>query len=575
VADLVASVIIPAHNAANDLPRQLSALRAQDASVPFEVIVVANRCTDKTSQVAASVCDKRFQVGIVTADEKGSAAYARNVGVTVASGRRLLFCDADDEIGAGWVRGMVEALESSDYVGGVLSIEWDHVPKWLRSVYPLGREGGPGLWDERVFAPITASMGVWREAFEAVGGFDDSFVGAAGEDTDLAIRLTRAGFRCALAEEATFRYRVSGPATKLVRKRKLNARNEAVVKARYGEPWSGRTSRDEWRSLPRRYASQLVHRKRVDPRPLIAKTLFACYHAKAEQEVSLSLESEARSDSTIFDFTVPLEVPVIGGLGLQAASRRDAVSYAADRSRRGVTDVASHRCAEKLLEPGDVVVDIGANVGLFALEAALCVGSAGRVHAFEPDPVARQALMANVRRHHVDHVVDVRGEALGDSSRTRIFYSSASSILSGFFRNPYEQNGSFAEEISVVEARLDDLVDGSVAFVKMDVAGHEPDVLRGAANTLLANPAVSLLIEVNPKCLEAAGHSVDTLLALLSVNGRMLWFVDDEQPNGTGVLRPVDEVLAAVSSEGSDDWYANVLSVSSARFALIEDFIVD
>lgn len=87
---------------------------------------------------------------------------------------------------------------------------------------------------------------------------------------------------------------------------------------------------------------------------------------------------------------------------------------------------------QRTLRPGAVFVDVGANHGYFTLIAAALVGSAGRVHAFEPNPAVAERLEAHIAANTFgDRVVAYR-EALGDAPAVdRVFYVSQDPVNSG------------------------------------------------------------------------------------------------------------------------------------------------
>jgi FkbM family methyltransferase len=89
---------------------------------------------------------------------------------------------------------------------------------------------------------------------------------------------------------------------------------------------------------------------------------------------------------------------------------------------------------ERLLDPGDRFLDIGANIGYFTVFGALLVGGTGRVYAFEANPRTANVLRRNVRMNTIGHVCTVRDVALGDRIGTATLHtfvgSQASSTLS-------------------------------------------------------------------------------------------------------------------------------------------------
>src|SRR3954452_14318195 len=116
---LTATVVIPVHNGAGTLGEQLEALASQIDAPEFEVVVVLNRCTDASREVAAAWTGQ-LDLSTIEADDKAGAAYARNAGASSSRGSCLLFCDDDDRVSEQWVAEMLRPLltGTADVVGG-------------------------------------------------------------------------------------------------------------------------------------------------------------------------------------------------------------------------------------------------------------------------------------------------------------------------------------------------------------------------------------------------------------------------------------------------------------------------
>jgi methyltransferase FkbM-like protein len=82
------------------------------------------------------------------------------------------------------------------------------------------------------------------------------------------------------------------------------------------------------------------------------------------------------------------------------------------------------------LGPGDVCIDIGANIGFFTVLAARLVAPSGRVVAFEPHPDARAVLRTAVERNGVSASVDVMPTAVGERDGTTRLFLTSDSVLS-------------------------------------------------------------------------------------------------------------------------------------------------
>lgn len=144
------------------------------------------------------------------------------------------------------------------------------------------------------------------------------------------------------------------------------------------------------------------------------------------------------------------------------------------------------------LKPGDVAIDVGANVGVYTKVFSECVGATGSVHALEPVPETFGYLLHNVTNLGLKNVFLYRIAASSSSGISHMYMP----LWHGGRRNIYEARLDEAGDIPVRLGRLDDLFAGiKPAFVKIDVEGHEAEVVRGAERLLLMHrPA--LLVEV-------------------------------------------------------------------------------
>lgn len=194
------SVVIPCLNGADDLPRQLDALLAQDYDGPVEVIVADNGSTDASREVVASFAVWDERVRGVDAGRVRGINHARNVGVEHARGQFVLLCDCDDEVQPGWLAAMGRAFAAgSPCVGGDLVRE-------LPDGTVTGRESGVErvTWPD-VPRPFGANCGFAREVWAKIGGFDESFRGG-GDESDFFYRAHLEGYPTTAVPDAAVRY---------------------------------------------------------------------------------------------------------------------------------------------------------------------------------------------------------------------------------------------------------------------------------------------------------------------------------------------------------------------------------
>lgn len=153
---------------------------------------------------------------------------------------------------------------------------------------------------------------------------------------------------------------------------------------------------------------------------------------------------------------------------------------------------------DRFARPGDVTLDIGANLGLVTLRLARQVGPAGRVYAFEPNPVLQRYLDATKARNP-DLPVTVHPVALGKEPATLLLAvpsdnaGAASLVDLGGRKEAYE--------VPVPVQRLDDFVEQEgierIDFMKIDVEGYETQVLQGATRVLRELRPRTILLEEN------------------------------------------------------------------------------
>lgn len=181
------------------------------------------------------------------------------------------------------------------------------------------------------------------------------------------------------------------------------------------------------------------------------------------------------------------------------------------------------RIAAKLLQPSDVIFDVGANIGEFSVFAAKRAPQ-GRLHAFEPmeklSATVRGNLEANhFRNAHVHQVGFSTGSA--DIPIYRTTSRGGDGAINNGLNSLYAGNGLDVAEIIKVVA-MDEWCDqwkiAKLDLIKMDVEGAEMSALRGGADTIRRfKPA--MIVEINPVICERAGYTPRDLVDYISSLG--------------------------------------------------------
>ena len=213
---------------------------------------------------------------------------------------------------------------------------------------------------------------------------------------------------------------------------------------------------------------------------------------------------------------------------------------------KGCGDRAERRLIRAILFPGAVVVDLGANIGVYSRFLSRCVGRTGVVHAFEPSPDNVRRLqsatrkLTNVRLSHA---------AVGERSGKSHLYLSDDLNVD---HRAYPPKGDSRDSVPIDVIALDDYFrrGDRVDLIKLDVQGYELHALRGASRVLRDNPAAKLILELWPYGLRQAETPWPDLIAALEQKGMLI-----RQVSAKG-LTPFRRELVRESV----DWYTNLFA---------------
>jgi glycosyltransferase involved in cell wall biosynthesis len=182
------SVIVPTHNRRELLEKKLRSLESQ--AQPFEVVVIADGCTDDTVLFLKNY-QPSYPLHFLETPGRG-AAFARNAGAKVAKDERLLFSDDDVIPSAGWIKAHREASSANTVVVGKLTLP-DHLRQGATFTGPKA------FWWNATGANTSMS----KQLFFLVGCYDETFNTYGGEDPDLGWRLKRVGAMFEYSSQAT------------------------------------------------------------------------------------------------------------------------------------------------------------------------------------------------------------------------------------------------------------------------------------------------------------------------------------------------------------------------------------
>ncbi|MEQ9409402.1 MAG: FkbM family methyltransferase [Fuerstiella sp.] len=190
----------------------------------------------------------------------------------------------------------------------------------------------------------------------------------------------------------------------------------------------------------------------------------------------------------------------------------------------GEWDPIVEQTLRSCVKPGDVFLDVGANIGYFSLLASLLVGETGRVVSFEPSARALSRLTTHLCLNRCSNVT-VCSQAMGDVVGTeRLNWAPSSNIGGSTIARGTPARG-YSEQIAV--RRLDDVCDEMQlipTFIKLDVEGFELFALRGAEKTLRQHHP-TVVCELTNRFLEDHGQSGADLLRFMRGLGYDAWLI--------------------------------------------------
>ncbi|MBO4323887.1 MAG: glycosyltransferase [Lachnospiraceae bacterium] len=174
------SVVIPAHNEEAYIERCIRSVKRSDREFAgtTEIVVVCNRCTDRTAEIAEACGAK------VVYNEDRCIAKVRNAGILAASGRIIVTIDADNRMTKGTLSEISELLASGKVIGGGAPIRFERYsfPLWLNDLMVRAAGALTGLYSGIFYAE--------RDTFILIGGFVDQ---KAMEDVATAKKLRKLG----------------------------------------------------------------------------------------------------------------------------------------------------------------------------------------------------------------------------------------------------------------------------------------------------------------------------------------------------------------------------------------------
>ena len=165
---------------------------------------------------------------------------------------------------------------------------------------------------------------------------------------------------------------------------------------------------------------------------------------------------------------------------------------------------------------GDIVIDIGANIGYYTLMFAKLVGDTGKIYSFEPDPRNFLILEKNIQINGYNNII-LEKKAVSNKLGKSILYVNENSAGSSMHKP-----NNVVNQIDVDLITLDNYFEvNSITpdFIKIDIEGYELNALKGMESILQSSDKTKIMIEYNPLTKKELNSDPMNSLAFLSELG--------------------------------------------------------
>lgn len=192
-------------------------------------------------------------------------------------------------------------------------------------------------------------------------------------------------------------------------------------------------------------------------------------------------------------------------------------------SINGVYEEFETEIVKKIIKKGDVVIDVGANIGYYTLIFAKLVGQEGKVFAFEPEPTNFNILKKNVKINEYENVILINKAVSNKTGKMTLDLDEINKGGHSISKNNSEKT------IEIESTKLDDYFktyDGNINFIKLDIEGAEVEAIKGMSETIEKNEEVNIMAEYNPLSLSNLGSNSEEYFKSLMKFGFKIYDLD-------------------------------------------------
>ena len=205
----------------------------------------------------------------------------------------------------------------------------------------------------------------------------------------------------------------------------------------------------------------------------------------------------------------------------------------------GIREELQTEIWRKMIKPGMVIVEVGTNLGYYALLGASIVGKEGKVYAIEPVPRNFEIFKKNIRVNNYEGIIEPHCIAISDKCGVSKMAITKHFNFSNMFLEKENMSDwmlktlkkDFKKIIKVKTLTLDKFLENKkdVDLIRMDVEGYEVKIIKGMKNTIQkSKKPLKLFIELHPAIFRNLSTMENFLHDLLSLNLKPIYLVNTE-----------------------------------------------
>ena len=174
---------------------------------------------------------------------------------------------------------------------------------------------------------------------------------------------------------------------------------------------------------------------------------------------------------------------------------------------------------DTVVNKGDIVIDIGAHIGLMAVVLGKRIGENGKIYSFEPTPYSFTVLKKTIRLNKLEKIITPINQAVAATSGSIEFNANKENVSNSIVSYDYN---SGHQKMTVTTISVDEFVKqqqlSRLNFIKIDAEGVELDVLKGAKETLLQFD-LKMILALHPLAVAAKGDTMEEIYDTLTTWG--------------------------------------------------------